>query len=153
MPLTPLDVLQKQFGPARRGGYEPDEVHRFLDEVREAWESALAENARLRDELRQRDDTILRLRAEQDEIKDTLLLARRLTVDLESNARREVDMLLGEARLESERILAAAQEEHRSLQDEVLRLKAARHTHLAQMRALLDAQAKMLDDLETRGPA
>lgn len=150
MPLTPLDVLQKQFGPARKGGYDPDEVHRFLDEVREAWEAALAENMRLREEVRGRDEAILRLRAEQDEIKDTLLLARRLTVDLENNARREADVLLGEARLESERILAVATEEHRTLQEDVLRLKAARLNHLAQMRALLEAQQRMLDELETR---
>jgi DivIVA domain-containing protein len=150
MPLTPLDVLQKQFGPARKGGYEPEEVHRFLDEVREAWEGALKENHRLREEIRALHAELARFRGEQDEIKETLLLARRLSVDLENTARREVDVLLGEARLESERLLATAQDEHRSLQEDVLRLKAARVHHLAQMRALLDAQHRMLDELDPR---
>lgn len=148
MALSPLDVLQKQFGPARKGGYEPDEVHRFLDDVRESWEGALREGARLRDEVRHRDDEIARLRGEQDEIKETLLLARRLSVDLESHARREVDLVLGEARLEAERILATAHEERRALQEDVLRLKAARLQHLTQLRALLEAQGRLLDELD-----
>lgn len=150
MALTPLDVLQKQFGPARKGGYDSEEVQRFLDEVREAWEGALKENFRLREELREREEGIEILRGEQDEIKETLLLARRLSVELENSARREVDLLLGEARLESERIVSTAQDELRSIQEEVIRLKTARIHHIAQMRALIDAHGRILDDLEAR---
>jgi cell division initiation protein len=150
MPLTPLDVLQKQFGPARRGGYEPDEVQRFLDEVREAWEGALKENLRLREEIRSLDAAVESLRAEQDEIRQTLVLARRLAVDLENTAHREADVLVGEARLEAERILSSAHEERRDLQEEVVRLQAARLHHVAQMRALVDAHSRLLDAYEPR---
>lgn len=150
MPLTPLDILQKQFGPARRGGYDPEEVHRFLDEVREAWEGSLKESQRLREELRALDAAVESLRAEQDEIRQTLVLARRMSLDLENTSRREADVLVGEARLEAERILAAAHEERRSLQEEVVQLKATRLHHLAQLRALVDAHGRMLDALEAQ---
>ena len=148
MALTPLDILQKQFGPARRGGYDPEEVHRFLDDVREAWEGTLKDNQRLREELRGLDATVDTLRAEQDEIRQTLLLARRMSLDLENTARREADVLVGEARLEAERILATAHEERRNLQEEVVQLKAMRLHHVAQLRALVDAHGRMLDALE-----
>ena len=151
MPLTPLDVLQKQFGPARKGGYDPDEVQRFLDEVREAWESSLKENLRLREELRTLDAAVESLRAEQDEIRQTLVLARRMSIDLENTARRESDVMVGEARLEAERILATAHEERRALQEEVVQLQSTRLHHLAQMRALIDAHSRMLDALEGHG--
>jgi DivIVA domain-containing protein len=151
MALTPLDILQKQFGPARKGGVEPDEVHRFLDDVREAWEGSLKENLRLREELRALEATIDALRGEQDEIRQTLLLARRMTIDLENTARREVDVLVGEARLEAERILATAHEERRALQEDLVRLKSTRLHHLAQMRALVEAHGRMLDAIETEG--
>src|SRR4051812_47192518 len=104
MPLTPLDILQKQFGPARKGGYDSDEVQRFLDEVREAWENTLRENLRLREDQAALEAAVDALRGEQDEIRQTLVLARRMTVDMENIARREVDVLVGEARLEAERI-------------------------------------------------
>lgn len=151
MALTPLDILQKQFEPARKGGLDPDDVQRFLDGVREAWEGALKENARLQQVLRDRDDEIDRLRGEQAEIQDTLVLARRLSVELESNARREADVIVGEARLDAERILATAHEEERTLHAVVVRLKAARLHHLAQMRALLDAHSKLLDEYDKQG--
>lgn len=150
MALTPLDILQKQFGPARKGGYDPEEVHRFLDEVREAWEGTLKENLRLREELRTLDAAVDALRGEQDEIRQTLLLARRMAVDLENTARRESDVLVGEARLEAERVLATAHDERRAVQEEVLRLKATRIHHLAQMRALVDAHGRMLDAIEAQ---
>lgn len=148
MPVTPLDILQKQWEPSRKGGVDPDEVARFLDAVRESWEATLRENARLQEALRQRDEEIHRMQEEQGEIQETLVLARRLTVELEGNARREADLIVGEARLDAERILAAAHEEERQLQSVVIRLKAARLHHLAQMRALLEAHSKLLDESE-----
>lgn len=148
MPVTPLDILQKQWEPSRKGGVDPDEVARFLDAVRESWEATLRENARLQEALRQRDEELQRMQEEQGEIQETLVLARRLTVELEGNARREADIIVGEARLDAERILAAAHEEERQLQSVVIRLKAARLHHLAQMRALLEAHSKLLDESE-----
>ena len=32
MRVTPLDIIQKQFAPARRGGVEADEVREFLEQ-------------------------------------------------------------------------------------------------------------------------
>jgi cell division initiation protein len=148
--LTPIELVHRQNQYEGRKAVDGDDVVKFLEDVREAWEVALKENARLKDELRAREDDIASLRGQQDEIRETLVLARRLTLDLESTARREADVRIGEARLEAERLVAAAQDEHRQLQEELLRLKAARLHHLAQMRALIDAHGRMLDELDPR---
>ena len=148
MALSPLDILQKQFGPARRQGYEPDEVHKFLDAVRESWEASLKDAARVREELRQALDDADALRAQQDEITETLILARRISTDLEGSARRESDIIIGEARLDAERILSAAHEEERELQETVIRLKASKVHLVAELRSLLGAQRRMLDEWE-----
>ena len=71
-----------------------------------------------------------------------------LPVDTEAQARRESDLLVGEARLESERILAAAYEEQRQLQEQLVRLKSARMTHLAQLRMVVQLSSQVLDELE-----
>lgn len=146
MALSPLDILQKQFSPARRQGYEPDEVHRFLDAVRESWEGSLKDAARLRDELRQAQEETDRLRAQQDEIKETLILARRISTDLEGSARREADIIVGEARLDAERILSAAHEEERELHEAVIRLKASKVHLVSELRSLIGAQSRLLDE-------
>ncbi len=148
MALSPLDILQKQFSPARRQGYEPDEVVKFLDGVREAWEGTLKEVARLGEELTAALTDAERLRAQQDEIKETLILARRISTDLQGSARRESDIIVGEARLDAERILSAAHDEERELQESVVRLKAAKIHLVAELRSLISAQSRLLNEWE-----
>lgn len=116
--------------------------------MREAWEASLGENHRLREELRQRDQEIADLRARADEVRETLVLARRMTLDIEANARREADLILGEARLEAERIVASVHEEKLRLEQALVRLKTTRVHHVAQMRATLAATGRMLDEIE-----
>ncbi len=148
MAVTPLDILQKQFGPARRGGYEPAEVHAFLDNVREALEASLRESLKLREALLERDHEVASMRGESGEIKEALVLARRLAVDMDNHARREADLIVGEARLEAEQILAATRDEERLLQEHIMRLRTSRTHHLSQMRAFINAQGRILDELD-----
>ncbi|MSQ02045.1 MAG: DivIVA domain-containing protein [Myxococcales bacterium] len=148
MAVTPLDILQHQFGAARRGGYEPTEVHAFLDTVREALEASLRENLKLREALLERDREVAGLRGESGEIKEALVLARRLAVDMDNHARREADIIVGEARLEAEQILAATRDEERLLQEHLMRLRTSRTHHLSQMRAFIHAQGRILDELD-----
>ena len=52
MPLTPDDVVTKQFQHVRfKEGFDPDEVDDFLDEIVVEWRKALAENEELKAKL------------------------------------------------------------------------------------------------------
>ena len=70
MRVTPLDIIQKQFAPARRGGVESDEVREFLDQIRESMEALLKENQGLRDEVGRKDAEI----AEQNRLVGVSLI-------------------------------------------------------------------------------
>ena len=108
----------------------------------------LKENQRLREEIGKREAEITDLRGNETDIKHTLQLARRLGEDLERGARREADVIVGEARLEAERVLMAAAEERRELQAEIVRLRSNRMRMMAEMRAVVDAYGRMIDDME-----
>ena len=151
MRVTPLDIIQKQFGPARRGGYDSDEVRAFLEDVREALEESLKDNQRLRDQLSRREAEIVELRGSEADIKETLLLARRLSEDMERTARREADVIIGEARLEAEKVLQTAAEERRELQGDLVRLRSTRVKLVADLRGVLDGYGRMVDGLESEG--
>jgi cell division initiation protein len=153
MRVTPLDIIQKQFSDARRSGYDADEVREFLDQVRESMEQLLRDNQRLRDELTRREAEIGSLRDGESDIKNTLLLAQRLSDDMERAARREADVIVGEARLEAERILMAITDERRTLQADIVRLKSARARLLADLRGVLEGYARALDDAAPEAPA
>ncbi len=148
MALTPLDVLQRQFQAARRAGYDPEDVQDFLDQIREAWEADREEAHRLREDARLKDAEISLLRQEQEEIRETLVMARRISVDTEAQARREADLVVGEARLESERILAVAHEEQRRIQEDLVRMKSMRIQSIAHLRAQVEMGAGLLREIE-----
>lgn len=146
MRVTPLDIINKQFTAGRRG-YDPEEVKTFLEEIRESMEELLKENQRLRELVARREREIEELRGNESDIKDTLLLAKRLAEDLGRNSRREADVIVGEARLEAERILMAAADERRDVQEEVIALRTSRARLIAEVRAVIEAHARLLDDM------
>jgi cell division initiation protein len=148
MRVTPLDILQKQFAQGRRG-FDPDEVRAFLDEVRESLEEVLKDNQALKDLLLAREREIATLRENELGIKDTLLLARQLAADVRRAAHKEADVIVGEARLEGERVIATAHDEHRRTMEQILRLRALRQQYLAHVRALLQSQDRILAEIET----
>ena len=150
MRVTPLDIIQKQFTPGKRG-YDSDEVRAFLESVRESMEELLKENQRLKDLVATRDREVAELRDNEADIKDTLILARRLSDDLKRTARREADVAVGEARLEAERIIMAANDERANLQEGIVRLRSGKAQLIAELRAVLDTHAKLLEEVDGNG--
>jgi cell division initiation protein len=152
MRVTPLDIIQKQF-VANRRGYDPDEVRGFLEEIRETMEDLLKENQRLREQIARCEAEIAELREEEHEVKETLQLARQVRDDMERTARRESDVLLGEARLEAEKIMMAAADERKDIQGEIVGMRAQRHQLMCELRAIVETHIRLLDDLESEASA
>ena len=145
MRVTPLDIINKQFRSARQG-LDRNDVLSFLEDIRVTLEELLNENQRLRSLVARRDEEIAELRGEESSIKDTLLLARRLTEDLERRARRESDLIIGEARLEAQKILMSTADERRELQREIVELQSQKVRMIAEIGAILSAHSKMLKE-------
>ncbi|MDG1481185.1 MAG: DivIVA domain-containing protein [Myxococcota bacterium] len=148
MRVTPLDIIQKQFAPSRRG-VDTEEVVAFLDEVRESMEEILKDNQELRQTIANREAEINDLRGAESGIKETLSLARQMSDELTRKARRESDLVVGEARLEAQRILMSVADERRELQSEIVQLQASRLRLLADLRAVLDTHARILDSYDS----
>ncbi len=143
--ITPLDIINKQFASVRKG-YDAAEVTAFMEAVRDTLEETLKEQRRLQDSLREKQDEIVRLRENEDQIKETLVLARKLSDELGANAGREADLVVGEARLEAQRIIASTHDTHRDLLAEVTRLKVMRTQLINEVRAVLDTHQTMLNE-------
>lgn len=151
MRVTPLDIIKKEFAAPRKGERAADytEVQNFLEDVRETLDELLKENQRLRDIVKRRDDEISELKGEESSIKDTLVLARRLTEDLERKSRRESDLIIGEARLEAQRILMETADERRNLQGDITRLRSMKVKIVADIQATLDAHSRLIRDMDS----
>src|SRR5688500_3934068 len=146
--LTPLEIQKQTFKNSFRG-YSVDEVRAFLHLLSEEIEGQLRELERLsRDNQGLKEDIHEYLQREQI-LKETLLSAQRVSEEVKANARKEAELIVKDAELFAERIIAQAMgrvgDLERTIQELRLHRKGARNRlHAAletyQQMVMLDAE-------------
>lgn len=134
MPLTPIDVQQKTFGPELRG-YNMDEVDDFLDEV----------VASLKDYDQRVRDAQDRIRALEAELstrgEDESAISRALV-----SAQKQADAIVEDARAEAESIRTEATDEAGRLRSEREAERMSLVQDIARMRAMVaDLKRRVLE--------
>ncbi|HEX3580936.1 MAG TPA: DivIVA domain-containing protein [Thermoanaerobaculia bacterium] len=136
--LTPLEIQKQVFARALKG-YNPDEVRGYLSLVAEEIERLVKdvdrlsrENAMLREEL---DDHSQRERI----LKDTLLSAQKVSEDVKSNARKEAELIVKDAELLSERVIAQAMQRVSDIERSIQDLKIERVAVRSRLQSTLDS--------------
>ena len=79
--LTPMDIHAKEFSKSFRG-FDENEVNDFLNEVMQAYASALDENERLRADLAREQKTIEDFRRIEQSVRETLVVAQKTAEDI-----------------------------------------------------------------------
>jgi cell division initiation protein len=144
MNITPLDIQQQQFKGKMLGGLDPHDVDAFLQMVAAEMESLIRENTELKEQARKAALHLEELSQREVTLRDTMLAAQKVTEEMKANAQKEAKLVVSEAELRGERIVAEA--ENRLLQlnsqiHEVRRLKLQLETNL---KSVLEAHLKML---------
>jgi cell division initiation protein len=141
--LTPLEIQKQVFTRALKG-YNPDEVRGYLRLVAEEIERLVKdvdrlsrENAMLREEL---DDHSQRERI----LKDTLLSAQKVSEDVKSNARKEAELIVKDAELLSERVIAQAMQRVSEIERSIQDLKIERAAVRARLQGTLDSAQHLI---------
>lgn len=148
MKITPLDVDQRQFQRVFRG-CDPDEVHTFLDLVSREMEELIRENNTLKEEIRTRDGQLIEFRKNESQLREALVAAGRMTDEIKTGARKEAELILAEAELQAERILASSQERVVSLSEESQELRRQKTRLVSELRATVESHARLLDTQES----
>jgi cell division initiation protein len=144
MKLTPLDIQQKRFSRTLRG-YDRDEVEAFLSLAASAFEDLVKELHSLREDLARRDDEIAAHRGLERALQETLVTAQKASDDIRESARKEGEITIGEAELQAEKIVQGAHQRFLRIVDDIQEMKRLRAQFEAQVRALVDGHAKLLD--------
>ena len=141
--LTPLEIQKQTFSRAIKG-YNADEVRAYLHLVAEEIERLVKdvdrlarENAMLREEL---DDHNQRERI----LKDTLLSAQKVSEDVRANARKEAELIVKDAELLSDRLVAQAQARVGDLERTIQELKMERRAARNKLQTMLDTTQQLL---------
>jgi cell division initiation protein len=141
MALTPVEI--RHLTPSTGFmGYNRTETDALLAEVAASFEDVWRERADLADKVEQLESDLVRYRELETLLRTTLVSAERASVDVKEQARREAELILGEAHAEARKIQRDSIAEHERLIGESRRLRA-------QLRAALET----IDDVPASAEA
>jgi cell division initiation protein len=130
MALTPVEI--RHLTPSTGFmGYNRTETDALLAEVAASFEDVWRERADLADKVEQLESDLVRYRELETLLRTTLVSAERASVDVKEQARREAELILGEAHAEARKLQRDSIAEHERLIGESRRLRA-------QLRAALE---------------
>lgn len=152
MPLTPLEIHNKEF-QTRMRGYDQDEVNEFLDQVIRDYELILRQNKELEDELEITNKKLSNYEEMQESLNRSILVAQEAADRLKENTEHEVDAIKRDA----ERYVENAREDADTYANEVeekaedysdkIRLEADNHADELLKEAVIKAR-KIEDETE-----
>lgn len=144
MRISPIDIQQKQF-KSRPFGYEKAGVDQFLELLADELERLLRKNQDLQEELARTNAALAEMREREETLKETLVLTQKITEELKSTARREVDVMMAEAEIKAERLMHNAEERRMQLIEEIQEVKRQKIDFEVSLRGLLEKHIRMLD--------
>jgi cell division initiation protein len=123
MPLTPIDIQQKTFGPELRG-YNMDEVDDFLDEVVATLKDYDQRVRDAQDRIRALEAEIATRGEDETAISRALVTAQKQADSILADARDEADQIRNEAHDETDRLRAERDSERTALTQDIARMRA-----------------------------
>lgn len=147
MKITPLDIQQQQFR-VRFRGFDMVEVDNFLELLANEFEELIKENNQLREEDRRKLARINELEAEEKELRDLLLAAKKITEEMKNTARREGELIIEEAKAQARKIIEQAQAQALKIEADINNLKKLRSQLEASLKATLDMHLRLLESYQ-----
>jgi cell division initiation protein len=140
MALTPVEIRHMTPGTGLFG-YKRAAMDRLLDEIAASFEDVWRERADLADKIEQLEADLVRFRELEGLLRTTLVSAERASADMKEQARREADLIVGEAHAEARALQRNARSENERLAAESRKLRT-------QLRAALES----IEDVEDAWP-
>lgn len=144
MPLTPLDIHNKEFSRGFRG-YDEDEVNEFLDQVVKDYEMVLRDKRNLEEQVRQLQERIEHFNSIEDTLNKSLVIAQETAEELKQNAQKEAKLIIREAEKNADRIVNEALSKARKIAIEIEDLKKQSKVFRNRLRTLIEAQLDLID--------
>jgi cell division initiation protein len=123
MALTPVEI--RHLTPPRRmfRGYDAEATEKLLEEIATSFEDVWRERADLADKVEQLETDLVRFRELETLLRTTLVSAEQASAHTRDQARREAELILGQAHAEAREIQRRALAENERLQHESRRLR------------------------------
>jgi len=123
MALTPVEIRHIKLSRSLFG-YNRGAVDELLDDIVESFEQVWRERADLADKIERVEEDLVRYRELETLLRTTLVSAERASQELKEQARRETQVMLGEAHAESRRIRREATADLERMRSESRRIRS-----------------------------
>ncbi len=147
MALTAVDLRSIEF-PKRFRGYDRAEVDSFLKTLSDELEEKDHELAELRSRTARLETELKEFRGLENSLQEVLMTAQKTAEDTRLNSIKEAELLLREAQLKAEELVAKTQESLGSVKRELVELYQLRANYVMQFRGMIDSHRAMLEELE-----
>ncbi|MDX8360017.1 MULTISPECIES: DivIVA domain-containing protein [Bacillaceae] len=143
MPLTPLDIHNKEFSKGFRG-YDEDEVNEFLDQVIKDYEIVIRQKKELEDKVTDLTERINHFTSIEETLNKSIIIAQETAEEVKRNAEKEAKLIIKEAEKNADRIINESLSKSRKITLEIEELKKQSKVFRNRFKMLIEAQLDML---------
>jgi cell division initiation protein len=144
MRITPMDMRQQRFKAAMRG-YDRTDVVAFLTEAADDYEHAMREIDRLRGDLMRMEALLAEHRQRENNLRDTLLTAQRLSNELKDVAQTESKLIIREAQGRADLLLQKTQVRLEEMDHDINEMRLRRRDAEGAVEATIQALYRALE--------
>ncbi|GIP36406.1 DivIVA domain-containing protein [Paenibacillus sp. J2TS4] len=144
MPLTPLDIHNKEFKRTFRG-YDEDEVNEFLDQVIKDYESLIRDNKELTQQVQALQERLDHFSNIEESLSKTIIVAQEAADEVKTNSKKEAELIIREAQKNADRIINESLVKSGKVALEIEELKKQAAVYRTRFRTLLEAQLELLN--------
>ncbi|MEH7882848.1 DivIVA domain-containing protein [Heyndrickxia sp. MSNUG] len=144
MPLTPLDIHNKEFNKGFRG-YDEDEVNEFLDQVIKDYELIIREKKELEERLNEMNSRLGHFTNIEETLNKSIVIAQEAGEEVRRNAQKEAKLIIKEAEKNADRIINESLSKARKIALEIEELKKQSKVFRTRFKMLIEAQLDMLN--------
>jgi len=143
MPLTPLDIHNKEFSRGFRG-YDEDEVNEFLDQIIKDFEILIKEKKEVEERLRNTNDRVSHFTSIEETLQKSILVAQEAAEEVRRNSQKEAKLIVREAEKNADRIVNEALSKARKIAIEIEELKKQSKVFRNRFKMLIEAQLDLI---------
>ena len=144
MPLSPLDIHNKEFTRGFRG-YAEDEVNEFLEQIMKDLEILLREKKDLEDKVRTMTEQMNRYNMLEETLQKSIIVAQEAAEEVRRNSQQEAKLIVKEAEKNADRIINESLTKARKVTIEIDELKKQSKVFRNRFKMLIEAQLDLLN--------
>lgn len=142
--ITAMEVQSQTFKKTMRG-YDPDSVDLYLRSLAEELERLNLENGTLREAVGEKERALASHREREETLRQTLVSAQKMAEEIKSQSQNESELIVKEARLRAERLLADAQDQLAAIEEEIQRCRLERDRFENRLKSTVEEHLSLIE--------